>query len=403
MKRIIILATLDTKADEARFVADAIRRRGHEPWIVDLSISGVSPFAGDTPREAVAQAAGRAWEAMAALQRAEAMEVAADGAGTLVRAMVGRGEAQAIIGIGGGTGTWMGTTVMRGLPLGFPKLMVSTLGSRDGTTDIMVMPSVADIAGVNSLLGPILANAALAISGMAEGTDVTFDRSRPTIALTMFGVTTRGGTFVRKFLEQAGCEVVVFHANGTGGKTMEDLIRQGVFAGVLDWTTSEVTDEIAGGICTAGPNRLEAAGAMGIPQVVVPGAVDVINIRGEIPRRFAKRVYHMHLPRVPLIRTSVRESRAIGAWIANKLNQARGPVRVLIPEGGYSALDVAGGVFEDHPANDAFVSSLRRELRPDIPVEVLPDNINDEAFARAAADAMLAMLPTGVVPALATR
>jgi uncharacterized protein (UPF0261 family) len=182
---------------------------------------------------------------------------------------------------------------------------------------------------------------------------------------------------------------------------MEDLTRQGVFAGVLDWTTSEVTDELTGGICTAGPNRLEAAGALGIPQVVVPGAVDVINIRGAIPRRFAKRTYHMHLPNVPLIRTSVRESRAIGGWIAEKLNRATGPVRVLIPEGGYSALDIAGGPFEDPAANDAFVTALRRDLRPDIPVEVLPHNINDEAFARAAADAMLALLPAGVVPALA--
>jgi len=397
-KRILVLATLDTKSSEAAFVADCIRQRGHQPWLVDLSIAGVSPFPGDTSREAIAEAAGTTVEAIAALQRAAAMEVAASGAADLVRAMVDRGEAQAVIGIGGGTGTWLGTTVMRGLPLGFPKLLVSTLGSRDGSTDIMVMPSVADIAGVNSLLGPILANAAAAVCGMAEGVGTAPDRSRPTIALTMFGVTTRGGTLARRFLEEAGCEVIVFHANGTGGKTMEDLIRQGVFAGVLDWTTSEVTDEIAGGICTAGPDRLEAAGAMGIPQVVVPGAVDVINIRGEIPRRFAKRTFHMHLPHVPLIRTSVRESRAIGAWIADKLNQARGPVQVLIPEGGYSALDVAGGVFEDHAANEAFVSSLSRALRPDIPVEVLPDNINDEAFARAAADAMLALLPAGTLP-----
>jgi uncharacterized protein (UPF0261 family) len=398
-RRIAVLVTLDTKSEEARFVADCIRRRGHQPWIVDLGIAGLSPFDGDTSRADVAEAAGTTAAAIAALQRAEAMEVAAGGATTLVQAMVARGEIQAVIGIGGGTGTWLGTTVMRALPLGFPKLMVSTLGSRDGTTDIMVMPSVADVSGVNRLLGPILANAAAAVCGMAEGTGVKLDISRPTIALTMFGVTTRGGTLVRQFLEAAGCEVVVFHANGTGGRTMEDLIAQGTFAGVLDWTTSEVTDEIAGGICTAGPDRLEAAGAHGIPQVVVPGAVDVINIRGAIPRRFAKRTYHMHLPTVPLIRTSARESREIGAFIARKLNQANGPVRVLIPEGGYSALDAAGGPFEDHKANAAFVAALRSDLRPEIPVELLPQHINSEAFARAAADAMLAMVrvpvPTG--------
>jgi uncharacterized protein (UPF0261 family) len=391
-RRIAILVTLDTKAEEARFVADCIRRRGHEPWIVDLGIAGVPSFVGDTSREAVAEAAGTTVAAISALQRAEAMEVAAAGAAMLVRAMVEREEIQAVIGIGGGTGTWLGTTVMRALPLGFPKLMVSTLGSRDGTTDIMVMPSVADVSGVNRLLGPILANAAAAACGMAEGAGVALDTSRPTVALTMFGVTTRGGTLVRQFLEAAGCEVVVFHANGTGGRTMEDLIARGTFAGVLDWTTSEITDEIAGGICTAGPDRLEAAGTHGIPQVVVPGAVDVINIRGEIPRRFAKRTYHMHLPTVPLIRTSARESREIGAFIARKLNQALGPVRVLIPEGGYSALDLPGGPFEDRKANAAFVAALRADLRPDIPVELLPDHINSEAFARAAADAMLALV-----------
>ena len=399
-RRIVVLATLDTKAEEAAFVADCIRRRGHLPRLVDLGVAGVAALPAETTREAVARAAGLSWETLSALPRTEAMEAAAAGATKLVRDMVDTGEVHAIIGIGGGTGTWLGTTVMRALPLGFPKLMVSTLGSRDGSTDIMVMPSVADVAGVNTLLGPILANAAAAVCGMAEGVEIRLDRTRPTIALTMFGVTTRGGTFVRRFLEEAGCEVVVFHANGTGGKTMEELAAQGAFAGVLDWTTSEVTDELTGGICAAGPHRLEAAGVRGIPQVVVPGAVDVINIRGDIPRRFARRAYHMHLPTVPLIRTSVRESRAIGAWIAQKLNRARGPVRVLIPEGGYSALDEPGGPFEDRKANEAFVSALRQKLRPDIPMEVLPHHINDEAFARAAAAAMLAM---GVLPAPGTQ
>jgi uncharacterized protein (UPF0261 family) len=267
----------------------------------------------------------------------------------------------------------------------------------------MVMPSVADVSGVNRLLGPILANAAAAACGMAEGTVVTLDTSRPTIALTMFGVTTRGGTLVRQYLEQADCEVVVFHANGTGGRTMEDLIARGTFAGVLDWTTSEITDEIAGGICTAGPHRLEAAGAHGVPQVVVPGAVDVINIRGAIPRRFAKRTSHMHLPTVPLIRTSVRESREVGAFIARKLNAAQGPVRVLIPEGGYSALDIADGPFEDKKANAALVAVLRADLREHVPVEVLPDHINSESFARAAADAMLALMRVPVGAAAGAR
>jgi len=391
MKRIVLLATLDTKGDEAEFVAERIRQRGHAPWLVDLSLQRGGSRAGDSTRDDVAHAAGRDWSELSALARAQAMEVVADGAGRLVRGLVERGDVQAVIGIGGGTGTWMGTAIMRTLPIGFPKLMVSTLGNRDGRTDTMVMPSVADIAGLNSVLKPILANAAAAVCGMAEGSAVDVDRARPTIAMTMFGVTTKGGTFVRQFLEDAGCEVVVFHANGSGGATMEDLVRRGTFAAVLDWTTSEVTDELCGGICTAGPKRLEAAGAMGIPQLVIPGAVDVINISGAIPKRFAKRTYHMHLPTVPLIRTSVRESREIGTWIANKLNVATGPVRVLIPQGGYSALDIEGGPFWDPAANDAFVKALRRTLRSDIEVEESPHNINSEAFARVAARTLLGM------------
>jgi uncharacterized protein (UPF0261 family) len=319
------------------------------------------------------------------------MELVATSAAHLVTGMVERGEAGGVIAVGGGTGTWMGMTIMRTLPLGFPKVMVSTLSSRDGRSDIMVMPSIADIAGLNSVLTPILANAASAISGMVEGKRVELDRSRPSIAMTMFGLTTRGGTFVRRLLEDAGCEVVVFHATGAGGSTMEELIRRGTFAAVLDWTTTEVTDHLCGGVCDAGPTRLDAAAETGIPQVVVPGAIDMINISGAIPKRFAKRTMHMHLPTVPLIRTNARESREIGAWMATKLNRASGPVRVLIPAGGFSGIDIVGNPFHDPAANEAFVAALRRGLRDDIPIEVTPHHINDEAFARVAAETLLAL------------
>ena len=334
-RRIVVLATLDTKPDEARFVAECIRRRGHEPWLVDMGLRGKPPFEGDVSREEIARAAGQpTFAALSALSKTEAMEAVGKGAGVLVAAMVDRGEAHAIVGIGGGHGTWLCTAAMKTLPIGFPKLMVSTVAGRADSADITFMPSIADIAGLNSLLGPILANAACAISGMAEGVEVTLRRDRPTIGMTMFGVTTRGGTLVREFLEEAGCEVVVFHANGNGGATMEELIRQGRFVGVLDWTTSEATDEIVGGACTAGPRRLEAAGALGIPQVVIPGAVDVVNIPGgPLPRKWARRVLHWHTPTARLLRANVRENRAIGAWIGEKLSRATGPVRVLIPTG----------------------------------------------------------------------
>jgi uncharacterized protein (UPF0261 family) len=342
----------------------------------------------------VAQAAGRSVQQVERLQRAEAMEVMAEGAAQLLGGMRERGDLHGVIGIGGGTGSWMSTAAMRSLPIGFPKLVVSTLAGRDSHTDTLVMPSVADIAGLNKVLAPILANAAAAISGMVEGIGSVhqYASDRPTVAMTMFGVTTRGGAFVRQFLEDAGCEVVVFHATGAGGSTMEELIRRGTFVGVLDWTTTEVTDHLTGGVCDAGPHRLEAAGALGLPQVIVPGAIDVINVgRGGIPRRWAKRTSHMHLPGVPLVRTSLRESREIGSWIADKLSRSTGPVRVLIPAAGYSALDIRDGPFWDPVADEAFVAGLRKGLRPDIPIEIMPHHINDEAFAHSAAEAMLSL------------
>lgn len=396
MKRIGILATLNTKSDEARFLARCIGSRGHAPVLIDLSLIGGGVGApGDIPREVVARAADRTGDQVERLQRAEAMQVMAAGASRLVAEMLRRNELQGLIGLGGGTGSWMSTAVMQSLPLGFPKVVVSTLGSRDAHSDIMVMPSVADVAGLNRVLTPILTNAAAAVSGMAEGVAAAVLQAqpdRPAIAMTMFGVTTLGGTHVRRFLEQAGCEVVVFHANGSGGATMEDLIRRGTFVGVLDWTTTEVTDHLTGGVCDAGPHRLEAAADVGLPQLIVPGAIDVINVgRGGIPRRWSRRVSHMHLPGVPLVRTSARESREIGSWIAEKLNRSRGPVRVLIPAGGYSALDIVDGPFWDPAANEAFVSALRKDLRPDISIDVDPHHINDEAFARTAAEAMLSL------------
>ncbi|HEY2592369.1 MAG TPA: Tm-1-like ATP-binding domain-containing protein, partial [Chloroflexota bacterium] len=342
-------------------------------------------------REEVADAAGSTPAQIGQLQRAERMQVMADGAARIASAMRQAGELHGIIGLGGGTGTWMASNTMRALPIGFPKLIVSTLAQHDARIDTLVMPSVADIAGLNTLLTPILANAAAAVCGMVEARlpPTSTVENRRSVAMTMFGVTTAGGTYVRERLERAGCEVVVFHANGNGGATMEDLVRRGMFAAVLDWTTTEVTDHLAGGVCDAGPTRLESASAVGIPQVIVPGAIDVINWRGALPERWLDRATHMHLPGVPLIRTSIAESRQIGDWMAGKLNQGSGPVHVLIPCGGFSALDIEGGPFWDPAADEAFVAALRGRLRPDIPVEEVADHINSEAFAKLAADALL--------------
>jgi uncharacterized protein (UPF0261 family) len=209
----------------------------------------------------------------------------------------------------------------------------------------------------------------------------------------MFGVTTAGGNRVRAALEDAGCEVVVFHANGAGGATMEELVARGLFAGAVDLTITELADELVGGLRTAGPRRLEAAGARGLPQVVVPGGIDVVNFGApeSVPARFKGRRLHAHTPATTLMRTSIDESRALGALVAEKLNRALGPVRVLVPEGGFSALDAPGAPFENEAADAAFVSALEAELRPGIPVERLPDHINSETFARAVVRAMLSV------------
>jgi uncharacterized protein (UPF0261 family) len=209
----------------------------------------------------------------------------------------------------------------------------------------------------------------------------------------MFGVTTAGGDVLRRTLEEAGCEVVVFHATGAGGLAMERLAREGRFDAIVDWTTSEITDHLTGGICTSGPTRLDAAAELGLPQVVVPGAVDVINVHLPIPERFAGRTHHMHLPTVPLIRASVEENTQIGAWIADKLARTTGPATVVIPRGGFSSLDVAGGEFWDPDATAAFESAVRAGLPDTIPVVTSDHHINDPEFAREVATAVLALLP----------
>lgn len=389
-RRIAVLATLDTKRAEALVVADGIRARGHEPVLFDLSI----PAAGDVPAEVTRERiAAAAPPAAPDEDRPAAMTRIAAGVRAILAEQVATGDVHGVVGLGGGTGSWMAAEALRELPLGFPKLIVTTFVHGDGATDTAILPTVVDIAGVNRVLAPVLHNAAGAICGMAEQPPLETPARRATIAMTMFGVTTAGGDALRAALEAAGCEVVVFHATGAGGLAMERLAREGRFDAIVDWTTSEVTDHLTGGICTSGPTRLDAAAECGIPQVVVPGAVDVINVHLPIPERFEGRVHHMHLPTVPLIRASVEENAEIGAWIADKLARATAPVEVLIPTGGFSSLDIAGGPFHDPAATRAFADAIRAGVPDRIAVRKLDHHINDPAFARTVAEAVLALLP----------
>jgi uncharacterized protein (UPF0261 family) len=392
---VVVLATLDTKEEEASFVANRIRESGGRPWIIDISIGGVSRVAGDTSYEQVAAAVGMTSDELRQQSKAEALDQAARGATALVQEMVANDAVGAVLGIGGGTGTYMATSVMRALPLGIPKLMVSTIAAKSGPkfigeSDIIMVPTITDVAGVNRILGPILANAAAAAVGMARREPWAPGLPQPAVAMSMFGVTTAGSDRVATLLGEAGLETIVFHSNGTGGRMMEKLISEGVFDAVVEMSMSELIDELVGGTASAGPDRLTAAGRVGLPQVVVPGAVDVINFgaRNTIRPEFEERTLHIHLPTATLMRTNVAESAQLGTVMARKLNASAGPVAVVIPRGGFSSLDVTGGVFWAPDADAAFVDALRAELRPEFEVRESPHNINDAEFAACVAGAL---------------
>lgn len=390
--RVGVLATLDTKGDEARYIAERLTAHGVRPVLFDMALTGTSPADADVTR---ADLAARGATDASGDDRTAAMETTASALAGELRDRLDAGALDGVIGIGGGTGGWMSQRAVEELPFGFPKVIVTTVVKASGEHDILFLPSVVDLAGLNALLRPVLRNAADALAGMVSdaaaepaGPDV-----RPAVAMTMFGVTTAGGDVARRVLEHAGYDVVVFHATGAGGRTMERLVADGRFAGVLDWTTTEIVQNIAGGLCDAGTGRLKAAAAAGIPQVVVPGAVDVVNVLPPIPDRFADRAHHWHLPTVPLVRASATESAETGRLIGVRLTAApTGTATVLVPRGGFSSLDVQGGDFADADADTAFEDAVRGSAGPGVTVSTSPDHINDASFAREAAQTLLSLL-----------
>jgi uncharacterized protein (UPF0261 family) len=288
---------------------------------------------------------------------------------------------------------------MQALPVGFPKLIVSTLAAGDisayvGVKDITMMPSVVDISGLNRLSTQIIANAAGAIAGMANVDRSAPAETKPLLAATMFGVTTACVTRAREVLEAAGYEVLVFHATGTGGRTMEALIRAGFIAGVLDMTTTELADELAGGVLSAGPNRLEAAGERGIPQVVSVGALDMVNFgpRDTVPGKYAQRTFYQHNPMVTLMRTTAAENAELGKILARKLNAATGPTVLMLPESGVSAIDMPGKPFYNAEADTALFKAITANIGPKVTVIERNLDINDPAFAEEAAERLLELV-----------
>jgi uncharacterized protein (UPF0261 family) len=400
-KTIALLGTFDTKGEEFCFLRERIESAGLRTLMIDVGVLGDPAFAVDI---SAADVAAGAKENLAALRaerdRGRSVTAMATGAQAMLGWLVEQGALHGVVSLGGSAGTAIATAAMRALPYGFPKLMVSTLAAGDtrpyvGTRDICMMPSVLDIAGLNRVSRRILSNAAGAICGMVAAEQATASDQKPSIAATMFGVTTPCVTAARRALEARGYEVLVFHATGTGGRAMEQLIEDGAFVAVLDLTTTELADELVGGVMSAGPHRLQGAGRKGIPQVVCPGAIDMVNFgpMETVPAQFRSRNLYVHNSSVTLMRTTVEECAEIGRTTAIRLNDASGPVTVLIPLQGVSAIDRAGGPFYSEEALNAYRVALKAALSPSIRLVELDAHINDESFARAAASLLIASLP----------
>ena len=398
MATVVLAGTLDTKGPEYVFVRDRLREHGVEVLLIDAGVLGVPLVEPDIRREVVARAGGaNLAELAAAGDRGRAIEAMAAGLTAVVRELHRGGQLDAILGLGGSGGSALIAAAMRELPIGVPKLLVSTVAAGDtrpyaGTADLTLMASVVDIAGVNSISERILGNAAAAAAAMAE-TNAAYQAttaSKPLIGATMFGVTTPCLAVARQRLEALGYEVLVFHATGTGGRAMERLIRDGYLSGVLDATTTELADELAGGVLSAGPDRLEAAGAMGIPQVVSLGALDMVNFGpiDTVPDAFRERLLYRHNPAVTLMRTTPAECAELGRRLARKLNRARGPVTLFIPLRGISAIATEGEIFHDPEADAALLGAIRDEIAGNVAVREIATDINDPVFATAMADAL---------------
>jgi uncharacterized protein (UPF0261 family) len=393
-RTVALIGTFDTKGEEFSFLRERIESAGLRTLMIDVGVLGSPPFQADISREEVAAAAN---ENLSALQverdRGRSVAAMAVGAKAILARLFEQGAIHGAVSLGGSAGTAIATTAMRGLPYGFPKLMVSTVASGDvkpyvGISDICMMPSVLDIAGLNHVSRLIIGNAAGAICGMVAKQPASALDQKPTIAATMFGVTTPCVTAARHILEEKGYEVLVFHATGAGGQAMEQLIEDGAIRAVLDITTTELADFVVGGVFSAGPHRLEAAGRKGIPQLVCPGAIDMVNFGPleTVPAQFKSRNLYVHNPSVTLMRTTPEECAEIGRFTATKLNNATGPVTVLIPLRGVSAIDKIGGPFYSQEALDAYRSAVKSSLNPTVRLIELDAHINDEEFARAAAD-----------------
>ena len=395
MATVVLVGTLDTKGAENEFVRDRLRAAGVDVLVVDTGVVEPPGFPPDITRQEVAAAAGADFDALvAARDRGAAITAMAEGAEVVVRRLYEEGRLDGALALGGTGGTSIATRAFRALPLGVPKVVVSTAASGNTAdyireTDLVLMPSVTDIAGLNRISTRILANAAAAVAGMVTAAPLPDAAAgRPMVAASMFGVTTACITRARARLETLGYEVLVFHMTGTGGRTLESLAAQGLLAGVLDATTTELADELVGGIFSAGPDRLSAAGKAGIPQVVSVGALDMVNFgpMDTVPDQFKDRNLYVHNPITTLMRTTAAENTELGTRLARRLNAATGPTSLFLPLRGVSAIDVDGAPFRDEAADRALFGAIHDGLDTQrIELVEMDTDINDDRFADAMA------------------
>ena len=400
MKTVAVLGTFDTKGKELKFIKECIEEHGLKTLCINTGVFEpvVEP---DISSAEVAAAVGADINAIVEKRdRATATEVLAKGTEKLIPQLYAEGKFDGIISIGGSGGTSLATPAMRQLPLGVPKVMVSTMASGDvspyvGTSDIVMIPSVVDAEGLNDISKVIFSNAANAVVGMVQNRKEIESDGKPLLAATMFGVTTPCVKAAEDYLHEQGYDVLVFHATGTGGKCMEALIDQGFIKGVLDLTTTEWCDEVVGGVLNAGPDRLTAAGKNGIPQVVSVGALDMVNFgpMDTVPAQFKDRNLYKHNPTVTLMRTTVDELKSIGHEIATRLADATGKTTLMLPLKGVSMIDVEGQPFYDAEADKVLFDTLRTELaNSNVEIVELDTDINDKEFAVAAAKKLISLL-----------
>jgi uncharacterized protein (UPF0261 family) len=399
-KAIAVLATLDTKGREAQFMREQIEALGDHALVIDTGVMGTPATRADITRAQVADAGGTSLEKLLEHpDREVAAPVMADGATRIVTELAREGKIHAVVAMGGTQGTTLATKAMRALPYGFPKVMVSTMASGNvgpwvDIRDITMMFSVTDILGLNPVMRKILANAAAAASGMAHSPVQMERRAKPLVGVTTVGITTRGAMKAIEVLENAGYETIVFHAIGPGGRAMEQMMREGIIGAVLDYSTIEVSNEIFHALLAGGPDRLTTAGKLGLPQVLCPGAIEVLvyNEPHTVPAPFNTRTLIRHSPQITDVRLNRDEMAQVGREVARRLQFTKSDAVFMIPTAGYDSYAVAGEGFHDPEADNAFVDELKKGLPSNIRIVERSTHIDDPAFATEAAETLMRLI-----------